>query len=73
MNSHFYTGGSFSTLVDSRNKTTREWLHDIYHSPFKEELINIHGLEAYEEYKNYRGCKDAKGGIEAAKRWREML
>lgn len=73
MNSHFYKPGSLSCYVDNKNKNTDEWRHDIYHSPFKEDLERIYGKESYEELAKYEGCKRAKGGEEAAKRWREGI
>ena len=73
MNSHFYKPGALSTFVDNRNKNCDEWIHDLYHSPFRDELELMHGKESYEILNKYRGCKDAKGGEEAARRWREMI
>ncbi len=73
MKGDFYQPGALSVFVDNRNKSTNDWIHDLYHSPFKEELIRIHGIESYEILNRYRGCKDAKGGEEAARRWREMI
>ncbi len=73
MRADFYRSGALSEYIEGRNNSTNEWIHDLYHSPFKEELIRIHGIESYNKLNRYRGCKDAKGGEEAARIWREMI